>query len=797
MKKNVTQTLRWVAAKIRKYPQSMGFFLVVSVAYYFSLPSSLFDDPYATVLEDQHGNLLSAAISGDGQWRFPQGIKIPAKFRDAVILFEDKRFFHHPGVDPVSLARALKQNISASKIVSGGSTISMQVIRLARKNKSRTYTEKIIEFFLATRLELRYSKEEILALYASHAPFGGNVVGIEAACWRFFGRNPEQLSWSEAAMLAVLPNNPSLIHLGKNRSMLKQKRDRLLDRLREAGTIDALTLTLAKGEPIPESPVLLPKIAPHLLTRFMAEGKTGQKIITTLNFHVQQRVRQLVYDHHQVLKGNQIFNAAALVVEVKTGSVLAYVGNTESGANNNEQVDVVRAARSTGSILKPFLFAAMLQEGKMLPHTLIPDIPVTINGYSPKNFSKEYDGAVPADRALIRSLNVPAVHELRDYRYEKFYELLKNIGFTPFQSPADHYGLTLVLGGAEGTLFDITSMYASMARTLGNYFNYAGKKRYNKKDFHTARLLPDNITPDSEREENSFLNASSIYLTFKALLEVYRPGEESGWKYYTNARRIAWKTGTSFGFRDGWAVGVNPDYAVGVWVGNADGEGRPGLTGTETAAPLMFDIFSALPGNNIWFRDPAPEMAKAVVCRKSGFLATPLCEERDTLEVAPAGRQALPCRYHQKIHLSADKQFRVHGECESIAAIQSVSWFVLPPVQEYYFKRRNPGYQPLPPYRKDCANPSSVALMDVIYPKADSRIYVPRELNGEMGQTVFEAVHRNPHATIYWHIDGDYVGSTTRLHRLALSPAAGNHVLTLVDDSGEMIKKSFKVLSGS
>jgi penicillin-binding protein 1C len=695
------------------------------------------------------------------------------------------------------LTRAIKQNISSGKIVSGGSTISMQVIRLSRKNKSRTYFEKVIEIILATRLELRYSKEEILELYSSHAPFGGNVVGIEAACWRFFGRNPEQLSWSEAALLAVLPNNPSLIHLGKNRTKLKDKRDRLLEKLQRAGTFDELTLDLAKSEPIPENPLRLPKIAPHLLTRFIKEGKANQKLVTTLDLAIQQRTRQIVHDHYQVLKGNQIFNAAAVVLSVKTGDVLAYIGNTESGRENNEQVDVVDASRSTGSILKPFLFAAMLNEGKMLQRSLVPDVPVIINGYSPKNFSREYDGAVAADQALIRSLNVPAVHELRDYRYEKFYGLLKNIGFTPFKHPADHYGLSLVLGGAEGTLLDITGMYASMARTLENYFDHAGKNKYDKKDFHSAKLMIGDSTLQSELEENSFLNASSIYLTFDALLEVYRPGEESGWKYFTNSRRIAWKTGTSFGFRDGWAVGVNPDYAVGVWVGNADGEGRPGLTGTETAAPLMFDIFSSLPGNNVWFSNPKSEMAKTAVCRKSGFLATPLCEERDTIEVARAGLQTLPCRHHQRIHLSSDKKFRVHSECESMSNIQTVSWFVLPPVQEYYFKTRNISYKPLPPYRSGCENPSTLTLMDVIYPKVNSKVFVPRELNGEMGQTVFEAVHRNPKATIYWHIDGDYVGSTVKSHRLALSPRMGDHILTLVDDSGETIKRSFKVISGS
>src|SRR5258707_2702579 len=403
IKKLVIKILLFIKKKIELYPKLTTSFILVAGIYYFALPSVLFDDTYSTVLEDKHENLLSAAISSDGQWRFPEGVKIPDKFKDAAVLFEDRRFFYHPGVDPASLGRAIKQNISSGKIVSGGSTISMQVIRLSRKNKSRTYFEKIIEIILATRLELRYSKKEILALYATHSPFGGNVVGLEAACWRFFGRNPADLSWSEAALLAVLPNNPSLIHLGKNRIRLKIKRDHLLDQLAESGKMDSLTLQLAKAEPIPEAPLTLPRLAQHLLSRTVKEGDGQKKIVTTIDLNLQHRAIQIIDQHHQKLKANHVYNAAAIILEVKTGKVLAYVGNTSSGQENNEDVDVVMAPRSTGSILKPFLFAAMLNEGKMLPRTLWADVPTFINGYSPKNFSKEFEGSVHANDALTRS----------------------------------------------------------------------------------------------------------------------------------------------------------------------------------------------------------------------------------------------------------------------------------------------------------------------------------------------------------------------------------------------------------
>src|SRR5258706_1190759 len=271
-----------------------NYFLIavfaIAVAFYFCLPDPLFKDSYSTVLNDCNGELLSASIAVDGQWRFPESDSISEKFAQALVTFEDKRFWHHPGVDVLSLSRAFRENVKAGKIVSGGSTISMQLIRLSRKEKSRTYLEKITEIILATRLELNYSKSEILALYASHAPFGGNVVGLEAACWRYFGRDSRDLSWAEAALLAVLPNNPSLLHPGRNRDRLKEKRDRFLDRLTDAGKIDGLSRDLAQSESIPEKPIPLPRYARHLLDRMAKEGHAQSKLNATIDLSLHHRI---------------------------------------------------------------------------------------------------------------------------------------------------------------------------------------------------------------------------------------------------------------------------------------------------------------------------------------------------------------------------------------------------------------------------------------------------------------------------------------------------------------------------
>jgi penicillin-binding protein 1C len=766
--------------------------LFLFIWYWLCLPSPLFKNSTSTVLEDKDGNLLAARIADDGQWRFPLTEKVPQKFIDCIIQFEDRGYYSHWGVSPSAMARAIRQNLKAGRTVSGGSTITMQVIRMARKGKERSFAEKLIEVILATRLEFSYSKKEILALYASNAPFGSNVVGIDAASWRYFGREASRLSWAESATLAILPNAPSLIYPGKNHDRLLKKRNRLLDRLLAAGIIDRETCELSKNEPLPEKPHAIPQIAPHLLQRAAKEGKMGERIVSTIDGHLQDMVNGIIENHHRILKGNEIHNACAIVLDVNTGNVLAYVGNTNNTGKPEFEgdVDVVNAPRSTGSILKPFLFASMLNDGELLSSTLVPDIPTQIAGYAPQNYNQTFDGAVPAKRALARSLNIPAVRMLQDYGIEKFNYNLKKIGMTTLVYSPDHYGLSVILGGAEGKLWDISGMYASMARTLNHYTQYNGK--YDKNDFH-----PPVYEKQEERSPElgtaGTLDAASIFLTFEAMVEVSRPDEDASWKQYTSASKVAWKTGTSFGFRDGWAVGVTPKYVVGVWVGNADGEGRPGLVGVQTAAPILFDIFRLLrPGK--WFSQPFDEMEKVAVCRQSGCRATEICEPVDSVWIQKNGLRTAPCKYHRLIHLDASEKFRVNSNCEDVRNMKHVSWFVLPPAMEWYYKSRNTTYRELPPLRSDCES-SGLSGMEIIYPKQFSKIYVPVEIDGTMGKTVFQVAHRKQNTVIYWHLDGVFIGSTQSVHQMGLSPDEGIHTLTLVDEDGESIVQQFEIVS--
>lgn len=746
------------------------------LAYACCLPRDLFRVPYATVVTDRHGELLGARIARDGQWRFPPCDTVPWKFVRCLLAFEDRHFYHHPGVNPLSIARAAWQNIRQGRIVSGGSTLTMQTIRISR-NRPRTFTEKLVEMILATRLELRCSKNEILALYASHAPFGGNVVGLDAAAWRYFAHPSSELSWAEAATLAVLPNAPSAIHPDKGREALLRKRNRVLQLLREQGDLSPSDYALALDEPLPDAPLPLPRIAPHLVDRLASEHP-GQTITSTLDKELQLQLEALAERHSREFARSDIRHLALLVIDLPANRVVAYCGNTGSDASaDGSQVDIIRAPRSTGSILKPFLYYAALEEGLILPHTLLPDIPVNINGFAPQNFSRQFEGAVPASEALARSLNIPAVHLLQQYGVPKFHELLRQAGLTTLNRPPSHYGLSLILGGAEATLWDVTSAYARMGRSLLN-----------------LPQAPCTLVASGEAAsapKADFFRPGGTWQVFEALTEVNRP-EEIDWRSIPSMHPVAWKTGTSYGFRDAWAVGVTPRYAVGVWVGNASGEGKPGLVGARTAGPVLFDALSLLPAAPAWFVRPDGVFVDAEVCHLSGHLKGRFCTETDTVLILPAGQRTAPCPYHHPVVLTADGTRRVHQECADSEPTRQSSWFVLPPVWEWYYRQHHPEYRPLPPFKAGCGE-DAFQPMQFIYPTPGARITLPRQLDGTPGHLVARVAHGQTDVTLYWHLDQDYLGTTRDFHEIPLQPSPGPHTLTVVDGEGRTASVTFSI----
>ncbi|MBK5719288.1 penicillin-binding protein 1C [Dysgonomonas sp. Marseille-P4677] len=771
-----------------KYRIGIPICLVLLIWYILCLPSPLFHVPYSTVVSDRHEELLGARIADDQQWRFPTSDSIPEKYKVCLIEFEDQYFYYHWGVNPLAIVRAIKQNIAGGRIVSGASTITMQTIRLSRK-ESRTFGEKFIEMILATRLEFSYSKDEILNLYASHAPMGGNVVGIDAASWRYFGHQATTLSWAEAATLAVLPNSPSLMHFGRNRDKLLNKRNKLLEQLYNRGILDKIDYELAIAEPLPYQPHTLPQIAPHLVTKIYKE-EGGKHITSTIDLSQQGRIEAILERWNAEFAQNGIKNIAAIVFDVQRNEVVAYCGNVNfEDKSSGNQVDIIQAPRSTGSILKPFLYCAMIQEGQLLPDQLLPDVPINLNGFAPKNFSLKYDGAVHASEALARSLNVPYVVSLRKYNVPKFYNLLKGAGMTTLNRSASNYGLSLILGGAEGKLWDISYMYLQMAQQLN---------LYNDKDKYDALAQPSYVlnkdnNKQSSKNRTSLFSPGAIWLTFEALTNVNRP-EEIDWQSIPSMQKIAWKTGTSFGFRDGWAVGINPKYVVGVWVGNSDGEGRPGLTGARTAGMVMFDVFNALPQSR-WFTKPDDDLIKTEICNESGCLKSMNCPDSsiDTVWVSKKGINGAVCPYHKLVHLSEDMKYQVYEDCAGNRGIMHTSWFILPPSWEWYYKEQHPEYKSLPPYSPECSEDSEIKLMDFIYPFPNAIISLPKQLDGSAGQLIFELAHRSPNNRVFWHLDGKYIGETKDFHKKEYRPEKGQHILTVVDQTGISLTTKFSI----
>lgn len=766
------------AYKWWKYRLLLSFLSIFTIWYIYCLPDVLFEDSTSTVLLDKNGELLGAHISKDQQWRFQESKTVPYKFRTCIVQFEDRSFYGHYGVSARGIGRAIKQNLSSGKRVSGGSTITMQLVRLMRKNPNRTYREKILEMLMATRLEMRYSKKEILRLYSSHAPFGSNVVGLNAAAWRYYGRPAHKLSWSESATLAVLPNAPGLIFPGKNHNRLRAKRNRLLKYLRKIRKIGAMEYEMALLEPLPDRPLPLPNLAPHLLNKCISSGHAGKTIRTTVDKRTQIRANDLLENHVAVLRENRIYNGAVMITSVKTGEIVAYVGNAfQSGREHSNQVNCIDAPRSTGSILKPLLYAKSLEAGIIAPKSLLPDIPSKFGSFAPKNYNGGYDGLVPANKALSQSLNIPMVHLLKRYGTAKFRDDLNDLGFTTIHQSARHYGLSLILGGAEVNLNDLSQVYTRMAQRMQNSEETALRFVGNKKI-----------------EEELKLDRGCIYSTINAMLEVKRPDAENNWRMYSSSRKIAWKTGTSFGFRDAWAVGVTPDYVVTVWMGNADGEGRPGLTGVQAAAPLLFDLFNYLPEESDWFEEPESELQSVEVCEESGHRATRFCSKTYVSKVPKTTLESQGCPYHTIVHLDKTGQFRVDADCASPSEMQHESWFVIPSSIENYYRRNHPNYTALPPFKEECMSKINEKSISVVYPKNGQKIYIPFDFSEQQRKIIFEATHRSDQETIYWHMDGVFIGQTAQIHQLQLRPSIGKHKLTIMDGNGVKKEVRFSVV---
>ncbi|NQY30536.1 MAG: penicillin-binding protein 1C, partial [Flavobacteriaceae bacterium] len=492
---------------------------------------------------------------------------------------------------------------------------------------------------------------------------------------------------------------------------------------------------------------------------------------------------------HAILKQNEVHNMAVLVLDVKTKKVLGYVGNTPTTKENQKDVNIIDAPRSTGSVLKPLLYMAMLDKGELLPNALVADIPTTIANYTPQNFNLQYTGAVSAKKALAKSLNIPAVRMLHQYGLARFYDELGKFKLRHINKGAGHYGLSLILGGAESSLWDLCNTYASLAGTVNHYTETSSE--YHTKEFGKSSLIKNQTIDFGKLTlEKTIFDAGSIYLAFEAMKEVNRPEGDEAWKFYDSSKEIAWKTGTSFGNRDAWAIGVTKDIVVGVWVGNADGEGRPNLTGINSAAPVLFDVFNLFP-KSPWFSKPYDELVKVNTCTQSGYLATELCATTKSW-IPSVGSRFKPCPFHHIVHIDKNSNYRVNTSCETLDNIENTPWFTLPPLQAWYYKKHHANYKSLPKLRDDCAHETG-ATMDFISPKNNSTIILAKNEHEKTNPLILKIAHVKPETKVFWYVDDVFIQTTETFHEIGVLPSAGKHTITVVDALGNELKRSITI----
>lgn len=746
--------------------------MVFIIYLLFPLRQQIVKDYSQTILASD-STFLRVFLNSDQQWCLPPQLstQVPVNLQTAVLTYEDQYFRYHPGINPVAIIRATYLNLKHSRVISGGSTITMQLARMIR-NENRTYYQKILEMLLALKLETRFSKDEILNQYLSHAPYGSNIRGYSAASYRFFQKKPEQLSWAEAATLAVLPNAPGMIFPSKNTNALREKRDALLLKLYENAQISRETYELSLLERVPNQIYPFPLSAPHLTERIHQENQIDV-VVTTIDPNIQYETNFFLKQHVGHTQEQGILNACALVLENRTGNVLAYVGSQDfNDLNAFGKVDGIISARSSGSILKPFLYALSIDEGLILPQTLIKDVPTYFNSFSPNNASEKFAGIVPASKALIYSLNIPAVRLLNSYGVSRFYNMMQAAGITTLFRTPDDYGLPIILGGSEVTPWDIARMYRGMA--LGGSF---GPIQYT-------------LQPQSQAPEKIMSEVAS-YLILDEMKELIRPGLEFYWKKYGSQRPIAWKTGTSYGHKDAWAVGCTPDYTVVVWVGNFVGESNKNLSGMRSAGPLLFNIFNTLPDSKNWFEPDNETPIKTKICSVTGFYASDNCPETTYTDAPMHMKPMRICPHHETVMM--ENNYAVCSHCWT-GHQQPVKILSYPADVNYYLRQNGNLSAQAPEHNPKCKTRMEREVLKIIYPTALSNIFVTKDFDGSYQPIVSRVASKYPERELFWYLNDTYLGSTENQTSLPLHLKSGEHLLQVIDTEGNKDLIKFSVI---
>ncbi|MUM77375.1 penicillin-binding protein 1C [Pseudodesulfovibrio sp. F-1] len=762
----LVQRLREAARRIRPlWPKrawvrlalvSAGLLLAVPLAFLvldalFPLPAGWLDAPSGTRLLDRSGTELRRFPARDGQWRFPVTLdEVSPALVTALVESEDRWFFVHPGVNPLAALRAAWTNAVSGRVVSGASTIPMQLARMADPGP-RTLRRKLAESFRALQLGLTRSKAELLEAYLNTAPFGGNIVGVGAAARIYFGKPPDRLSLGECALLAVLPRSPNRYDPSRHPEAAMAVRDRVLALLTTRGVADPDEARRAMRQPMVAQRRPSPMSAPHFC--LLARARLGSEpvIATSLDLARQRTVERLLARHVERLRDLGIGNGAAVVLDRTSREVLALAGSADFADDRRQgQVNNALAPRSPGSTLKPFLYALAFDRGLAVPGSRLLDVPVDYAGYAPENYSGTFSGRVSVAEALTRSLNVPAVRLLATTGLRDFHSLLRQGGLETIDRPATSYGLPLVLGACEVRLVDLTNLYA----TLGQ----GGVHR----PWRVTLPTQADPAPAGPPGKAGLFSPEAARVVADMLTEVARPDMPDSWRLTRDRPAAAWKTGTSFGHRDAWAVGFGPTLAVGVWVGNPDGTPVKGISGAVHAGPLFFDLLRALdePGRDLRLPE-APALRSVTLCSASGLPAGPDCPA--TIQ-SPAGPTlALPrCAEHRRILVDRETGLRLEGSCLAAPVpggrAEAGTAQTVPPELAAWMAAQGKPAPGLPPLSPLCPDVPGGLGPTILSPSSATPYVMRHDAPAHHQQVALRAAPADPGDSLWWYVDGRFVG---------------------------------------
>ncbi len=752
----------------------------VGLAWAVPLPARL-AQPKSQLVVDADAQWMRVELTPDdgGMVRIPVALdEVPEALVTALLAFEDQRFYLHPGVDPIALLRAAVSNLRAGRVVSGGSTITMQVARLLER-RPRTWSSKLVEALRAVQLELRFSKRELLELYFGLAPYGGNLEGVGAAAYYYFDKPVSRLTLDEAATLAALPNAPTLLAPGRvgmaTRSdaveRLRRRRNDVLDRLVVERAIGADDAEAAKALPIHAERRPTPFVAPHFSQALLRWYPDALRIPSTLDRALQRRAEEAVALHVDRLRRRGITQAAVVVIEHETRKVRAYVGSRDFfEATNGGQVDGALALRSPGSTLKPFVYAMGLDRGIIGTSTLLEDTPISFKDWSPGNFDGRWRGYVSAADALASSLNVPAVRVAAQLEPEGLVHLLGRAGFRAVRAAPDRYGLASVLGGVDVSLLELTNLYATLARG----------------GLHQPWVVREDLTPLRGGEEGERLfSEGAAALVREMLTEVRRPELPELWRDVVGLPKVAWKTGTSYGRRDAWSVGFTRRYAIGVWVGNFDARGAPELVGVEAAAPLLFALAAELPGaqSDPWFELP-PSVVKREVCALSGARPTPACPHARTELALEGVAPVADCALHVPIPVDDETGHRLCPRCAVGRRAHVETHVVWPPGVAAWLAQSGVATTPVPTHAPWCSAALAGAPPSIQSP-LDGDVFVLRPGVALEAQKIpLAAAVSGGGGPVYWFVDDAAFAIAAPGKAVMLDPVVGVHRITAVDAEG-------------